>query len=66
MTNQKLYLIPTTPSYEYEPYDHIYLVKASSQQEAYNRAKSKLYANIPQELHEYESYDCYFLIGITQ
>ena len=29
MTNQRLYLIPTTPSYEYEPYDHIYLVKAS-------------------------------------
>ena len=58
MANQKLYLIPTTPSYEYEPYDHIYLVKASSSQEAYNRAKSKLDANIPQELQEYESYNC--------
>ena len=56
MINQKLYLIPTTPSYEYEPYDHIYLVKASSSQEAYQYAKSKLDANIPQELQEYESY----------
>ena len=58
MTNQKLYLIPTTPSYEYEPYDHIYLVEAYSDKEAYNKAKSSLDANIPQELHEYESYDC--------
>lgn len=58
MTNQKLYLIPTTPSYEYEPYDHIYLVEASSSQEAYNKAKSSLYENIPQELPEYELYNC--------
>ena len=58
MTNQRLYLIPTTPSYEYEPYDHIYLVIASSSQEAYQYAKLKLDANIPQELPEYESYDC--------
>ena len=57
MANQKLYLIPTTPSYEYEPYDHIYLVKALFPQEAYQHAKSKLDANIPQELPEYESYD---------
>ena len=57
MTNQKLYLIPTTPSYEYEPYDYIYLVKASSSQEAYQYAKLKLDANIPHELPEYESYD---------
>ena len=57
MTNQRLYLIPTTPSYEYEPYDYIYLVKASSPQEAYQHAKSKLDANIPQELPEYESYN---------
>lgn len=57
MINQKLYLIPTTPTYEYEPYDHIYLVKASSSQEAYQHAKSKLDANIPQELSEYESYN---------
>ena len=58
MTNTNLYLIPTTPSYEYEPYDHIYLVKASSSQEAYQYAKLKLDANIPQELPEYELYNC--------
>lgn len=57
MVNQKLYLIPTTPSYEYEPYDHIYLVKAYSDQDAYNKAKSELDANIPKKLHEYESYN---------
>ncbi len=57
MTVQKLYLIPTTPLYEYEPYNHIYLVKAHSDQEAYSKAKSELDANIPQELPEYESYD---------
>jgi len=57
MTNEKLYLIPTTPSYEYEPYDHIYLVAASSDRDAYNKAKSELDANIPQELPEYESYN---------
>lgn len=57
MTNQKLYLVPTTPSYEYEPYDHIYLITAHSAQEAYNKAKSALDANIPQELPEYESYN---------
>ena len=43
MTNQKLYLIPTTPSYEYEPYDHIYLVIAHSNREAYMKSKSELY-----------------------
>ena len=59
MTNQKLYLIPTTPSYEYEPYNHIYLITASSDQEAYEKAKTTLDANIPQELSKYESYDCY-------
>ena len=59
MTNLKLYLIPTTPTYEYESYDHIYLVNASSPQEAYQHAKLKLDANIPQELPEYESYDCH-------
>ena len=59
MTNKKLYLIPTTPTFEYEPYDHIFLVTASSDQDAYNKAKSTLEANIPQELPEYESYDCY-------
>lgn len=57
MTKQKLYLIPTTPIYEYEPYDHIYLVEACSDKEAYNKAKLQLDSNIPQELPEYESYD---------
>lgn len=57
MTNQKLYLIPTTPTYEYEPYNHIYLVEASTPKEAYNKAKSQLDANIPQELPIYESYN---------
>ena len=59
MTNQKLYLIPTTPTYEYEPYDYIFLVSASSDQEAYKKAKFMLHSNIPQELPKYESYDCY-------
>ena len=57
MTDQKLYLIPTTPSYQYEPYDHIYLVAAYSDQDAYNKAKSELDANIPQKLPKYESYN---------
>lgn len=57
MTKQKLYLIPTTPTYEYEPYDHLYLVNANSPQEAYQKAKTQLHSNIPQELPEYESYD---------
>lgn len=42
MTDKKLYLIPTTPSYQYEPYDYIYLVEAYSDQDAYNKAKSEL------------------------
>ena len=53
----KLYLIPTTAEYSYEPYDHVFIVKAQSDREAYNKAKSQLYANIPQELPEYESYN---------
>lgn len=57
MTNQKLYLIPTTPTYEYEPYDHIYLVTAHTSEEAYNKAKSQLDSNIPLKLPEYESYN---------
>lgn len=57
MINRKLYLIPTTPSYEYEPYNHIYLVTATSDQKAYIKAKSILDANLPQELPKYESYD---------
>lgn len=58
MSKKKLYLIPTTPCYEYEPYNHIYLISASTPQEAYSYAKLKLDAYIPQELSEYESYDC--------
>ena len=42
MSDQKLYLIPTTPSYEYEPYNHIYLVTAHSNQDAYNKANLNL------------------------
>lgn len=58
MLNRKLYLIPTTPFYEYKPYNHIYLVSAATPQKAYIYAKSKLDAYIPLELPEYESYDC--------
>lgn len=56
--SKKLYLIPTTPLYEYEPYDHIYLVSAATPQEAYTYAKKKLDAYIPKKLSEYEFYDC--------
>lgn len=48
------YLIPTTASYEYEPFDHIYLVYATSPQEAYQKAKEQLHAHIPQKLSLYE------------
>lgn len=58
MKKEKLYLIPTTPSYEYEPYNYIYLTTAQSSEEAYKKAKSQLNSNIPLELVEYESYDC--------
>ena len=51
------YLIPTTPTYQYEPYDHIYMLYAKSPQEAYNIAKEKLNSCIPQELTEYEYYE---------
>lgn len=50
------YLIPTTPTYEYEPYNHLYAVHATSPQEAYKIAKNVLDSNIPQELSEYEYY----------
>lgn len=50
------YLIPTTGSYEYEPFDHIYLVYATSPQEAYQKAKEQLYAYIPQKLSLYEHF----------
>ena len=36
------YLIPTTAAYCYEPYDHIYLVYANSNQEAYENACKNL------------------------
>lgn len=58
MSYKKLYLVPTTPMYEYEPYDHIYLVSATTPQEAYIYAKSNLDAYIPQELSDYTFYDC--------
>lgn len=57
MTRKKLYLVPTTSLYEYAPYNHIYLVTAHSDQEAYSKAKSELDAYIPQKLPDYESYD---------
>lgn len=50
------YLVPTTPTYEYEPYNHLYAVHATSPREAYKIAKNILDANIPQELSEYEYY----------
>lgn len=53
----KTYLIPTTPAFEYKPYNHLYLVHANSSQQAYQKAKEQLDANIPQELSEYEYYN---------
>ena len=50
------YLIPTTPDYQYAPYNHIYMVYANSSQEAYQLAKQELDSCIPQELPEYEYY----------
>lgn len=51
------YLIPTTAAYCYEPYDHIYLVYANSNQEAYENAYKNLQGEyIPQKLAEYEFY----------
>lgn len=51
------YLIPTTAPYVYEPYDHIYMVYATSSQEAYELAKEELSGYcIPQWLQEYECY----------
>ena len=50
------YLIPTTPDYQYEPYNHIYMVYANSPQEAYNIARQKLDSCIPQKLSKYECY----------
>lgn len=59
MSNQKLYLIPTTPAYEYAPYNHIYLVQANTPQEAYQKAESRLDAYICQPSLEYECYNCF-------
>ena len=56
-TELNTYLIPTTATYEYEPYDYLYLVHAKSPQEAYEKAKKQLDANIPQESLEYEYYN---------
>ena len=50
------YLIPTTPDYQYEPYNYIYMVYANSSQEAYKLAEQELDSCIPQELSEYEYY----------
>ena len=50
------YLIPTTPDYQYEPYNYIYMVNANSPQEAYNTAKQNLDSCVPKELSEYECY----------
>lgn len=51
------YLIPTTAPYLYQPYDYIYMVYATSPQEAYNYAKKKLSGYcIPQKSLEYEYY----------
>lgn len=50
------YLVPTTPAYEYEPYNYIYMVHANSPQEAYDIA-SKLDFCIAQKSPEYEFYE---------
>ena len=50
------YLIPTTAAFSYGPYDHIYMVYASSDKEAYTTAKILLDSYIPQKLSHYKSY----------
>lgn len=50
------YLIPTTAAFSYGPYNHIYMVHASSDKEAYTTAKILLDSYIPQKLFHYESY----------
>lgn len=51
------YLIPTTAPYSYGPYNYIYMVYATSPQEAYNYTKKKLKGYcIPQEPLDYECY----------
>lgn len=51
-----MYLIPTTPPYEYEPYDYLYIVKANSPSEAYTEAKRQLTDCIPLQSDDYEFY----------
>lgn len=42
------YLVPTTATYCYEPYDHIFIVYAESVKEAYTNTYTKLQGqNIP-------------------
>ena len=50
------YLIPTTAPYVYEPYNYIYMVYATTPQEAYNKAKQQLDSCIPQESSDYKYY----------
>ena len=50
------YLIPTTAAFSYGPYNHIYMVYASSDKEAYTTAKNLLDSYIPQKLSHYKSY----------
>ena len=49
------YLVPTTPSYQYEPYNYIYMVHATSPKEAYQKA-AQLDFCMAQELPYYEYY----------
>ena len=50
------YLVPTTATYCYEPYNYIYLVYANTPQEAYQKANKDLDDCIPQKSDEYEFY----------
>ena len=51
------YLVPTTAAYCYEPYDYLYMVYATSPEEAYDISWSDLYGTyIPQHLERYEYY----------
>lgn len=53
------YLVPTTPDYCYEPYNHLFMVYANSEKEAYEAAKKELNGrNIPSDYLFYESYPC--------
>lgn len=53
------YLVPTTATYCYEPYDHIFMIYAESAKEAYTNTYTKLQGqNIPLKQDSYESYPC--------